>query len=71
MAKKATKKQVSRLAQFGVDAVQTLAEVMDDPRSSAEAQVAAASAILEFIYRGVEQDLLERLERLERAQGNL
>src|SRR5215467_2074745 len=50
------------------EAVETLREVMHDPLAAASARVAAARAILDTAFRGIEaEDMLARIEALEQV----
>jgi hypothetical protein len=66
---KTLKQRANRLAQNGTEAVHTLSRIASDEDAPAEARVSAATAILEFMYRSVEQDILVRIEKLEQDRG--
>ena len=60
----------SMLQQASARAVGTLIDVMEDEQSPPSSRVAAARAVLDLAYRGLEmEDLSARLDRLEGMRG--
>lgn len=61
----------AELRMNGTKAVATLSRIASDVEAPPAAQVSAARSILEYLFRGHEdENIIERLDRLESERGN-
>ena len=57
---------IARTQAVTCEAVETLREVMNNPGARGSERVAAAKAILDYAFKGIElEDLAQRLEAIE------
>jgi hypothetical protein len=62
----AVQRAIARTQAVTCEAVETLREVMNNPASRGSERVAAAKAIIDYAFKGIElEDLAQRLEAVE------
>jgi len=69
--REAMKLVTARLQRLSSKALDTLEDVLDDPEANPSTKVTASKNVLEFAYRGFEdEDISARLEQIERITNN-
>jgi hypothetical protein len=67
----AVQRAIARTQAVTCEAVETLREVMNNPGARGSERVAAAKAILDYAFKGIElEDMAQRLEAIEATLAN-